>query len=373
MRIIHINCNYLNSELHQNLIISLTKSKIENTVFVPTYDKNKSVVNVNKNVIVSECFKKCDRINFFYKQKKILKDIKNKVNVSDYNIIHAYTLFTDGNCAYNLKNEYGIPYIVTIRNTDMNTFLKYMIHLRRRGLKILLDSSKIVFLSKSYKNRLFNKYIPDEYKLELEKKSIIIPNGIDDFWFKNIFTEKNTSKNIGKFNDKKIDIVYAGKIDKNKNLGLTIDSIRDLKKKSWDIKFHVAGKIVDPKLFNSIQNDIIYYGELEKEELLKLYRKSDIFIMPSHTETFGLVYVEAMSQGLPVIYTKGEGFDEQFRDGEVGYSVSDTNRIELENNILKIISNYEDIGSRLYKLIYAFKWSNISINYYKIYRELYYE
>lgn len=373
MRIIHINCNYLNSKLHQNLIISLNQLKIENTVFVPTYDKNKSVVNVNKDVIVSECFKKWDRVNFFYKQRKIYKDIKEKVDISKYNVIHAYTLFTDGNCAYNLNKEYGIPYIVTIRNTDLNTFLKYMIHLRRRGIDILKKASKIVFLSKSYKDRLFNEYVPRESKKELEEKSVIIPNGIDDFWFKNKYEDKNISMTLDKFKNKNIDIVYAGKIDKNKNLGLTIDTIRDLKKKLWDIRFHVAGKIVDDKLFNSIQNEIIYYGELEKEELLKLYRKSDIFIMPSHTETFGLVYVEAMSQGLPVIYTKGEGFDEQFRDGEVGYSVSDTNRIELENNILKIISNYEDIGSRLYKLIYAFKWSNISINYYKIYRELYYE
>lgn len=59
--------------------------------------------------------------------------------------------------------------------------------------------------------------------------------------------------------------------------------------------------------------------------------------------------------------------------GEVGWSVSDTNRIELENNILRIISNYEDIGNRLFKLIYALKLSNISIDYYKTYRKLYYE
>lgn len=40
--------------------------------------------------------------------------------------------------------------------------------------------------------------------------------------------------------------------------------------------------------------------------------------MPSHKETFGLVYAEAMSQGLPIIYTKNQGFDGQFPDGYVG-------------------------------------------------------
>ncbi|MDU3086953.1 MAG: glycosyltransferase family 4 protein [Peptoniphilus harei] len=370
MRIIHINCNYLNSKLHQNLIISLNKLKIENTVFVPTYDKNKSVVNVNKDVIVSECFKKWDRVNFFYKQRKIYKDIKEKVDISKYNVIHAYTLFTDGNCAYNLNKEYGIPYIVTIRNTDLNTFLKYMIHLRRRGIDILKKASKIVFLSKSYKDRLFNEYVPRESKKELEEKSVIIPNGIDDFWFKNKYEDKNISITLDKFKNKNLDIVYAGKIDKNKNLRLTIDSIRDLKEKLWDIKFHVAGKIVDDKLFNSIQNDIIYYGELKKEELLKLYRKSDIFIMPSHTETFGLVYVEAMSQGLPVIYTKGEGFDGQFIEGEVGFSTSDVNEKCLFNGIFKIINNYENIYKNLIKNAQRFTWKRIGNTYKCIYKDI---
>ena len=40
----------------------------------------------------------------------------------------------------------------------------------------------------------------------------------------------------------------------------------------------------------------------DKNKLLEHYRSCDIFIMPSKTETFGLVYVEAMSQGLPCLY-----------------------------------------------------------------------
>ena len=67
--------------------------------------------------------------------------------------------------------------------------------------------------------------------------------------------------------------------------------------------------------------------EFDKEELIKLYRDSHIFTMPSITESFGLVYAEAMTQALPVVYTKGQGFDGQFPDGEVGYSVEALNEI----------------------------------------------
>ena len=43
--------------------------------------------------------------------------------------------------------------------------------------------------------------------------------------------------------------------------------------------------------------------------------------MPSRYETFGLVYGEAMSQGLPIIYSKGQGVDGYFKEGTVGYGV----------------------------------------------------
>ena len=50
-------------------------------------------------------------------------------------------------------------------------------------------------------------------------------------------------------------------------------------------------------------------------------REIDVLLVPSSAETFGLVYLEAMSQGVPVLYTRGQGFDGQFADGEVGWAV----------------------------------------------------
>src|SRR5690606_19135661 len=47
-----------------------------------------------------------------------------------------------------------------------------------------------------------------------------------------------------------------------------------------------------------------YHGRIaQKEELIRIYRDCHLFVMPSRNETFGLVYVEAMLQGLPILYT----------------------------------------------------------------------
>ena len=89
--------------------------------------------------------------------------------------------------------------------------------------------------------------------------------------------------------------------------------------------------------------------------------------MPSKRETFGLVYVEAMSQGLPVIYTKGQGFDTQFKEGEVGYHVQYNDAEEIAETILKIAKNYKKMSENAIKKSEEFNWEDIS----KIYIENY--
>ena len=76
MRILHINCNYISSNLHQTMIEHLNKQDVQSDVFVPTYDANRSIVDVKSYVQVVECFRKWDRLFYYKKQDKILKAIR---------------------------------------------------------------------------------------------------------------------------------------------------------------------------------------------------------------------------------------------------------------------------------------------------------
>ena len=105
-----------------------------------------------------------------------------------------------------------------------------------------------------------------------------------------------------------------------------------------------------------------------KEDLMQIYRRNDLFVMPSHTESFGLVYAEAMSQGLPVIYTRGQGFDGQFPEGVVGWPVSDKDPQELANAIILCIQNYSKLHSAVIQNAKVFNWKDICEQYYKIYQ-----
>ena len=84
-------------------------------------------------------------------------------------------------------------------------------------------------------------------------------------------------------------------------------------------------------------------------------------------ETFGLVYAEAMSQGLPIIYTKGQGFDKQFTEGIVGYHAECFNKENAVKAIMKTIENYECISNSCIKNVQKFDWDKIV----KVYESIY--
>jgi len=373
IKVLHLCSAYVQSNLYSELIKSLDKLGIRQEVYIPIkkkQDYNKEILkNLNNaNFIYSKVFNDIDRLFYNHKINKILDDIKRKIDLNNINIIHAHTLFSMGGIALKLKKEKNIDYIVAVRNTDVNLFFKYMVHIRKIGIEIMKEAKKIIFISPAYKEFVINRYIPYKLRDCINQKSIIVPNGVNPFWLQN--------KNIrSKFIDeKKINLIYVGEFTKNKNVNISIKVARKLKEIGYNIKFIIIGgrggyesKV---KKLAKINKDIIeIYDRIEeREKLLNMYRKSDIFVMPSFHETFGLVYVEAISQGLPIIYTKGQGIDGYFKEGTVGYPVNPKNINDIVKKIEMIIHNYNEISKNCYNLVENFSWNKIIQTYYNIYK-----
>ena len=81
-----------------------------------------------------------------------------------------------------------------------------------------------------------------------------------------------------------------------------------LRKQGYETTLLVVGKVQDEKEFRIIKKDFFTkcYPEMPKDKLLDIYRDSDIFVMPSFTESFGLVYSDAMSPG--ILFTQRSRF-----------------------------------------------------------------
>lgn len=372
MRILHINCNYMLTPLHQTMVEELERKGIENIVFAPISKDTRITMTLNDNVCASKCFNKWDRISFFHKQHKIIKAIEKTCDISSFDLIHAYTLFTDGNVARYISRKYRIPYVVAVRNTDVNVFFKYRFYLRKLGQSIMCHAQQVFFLSQPYKDNVLCSYVSKSRKASLSEKARVIPNGIDSFWLENKYTDRNYTGLLEKMKNKQLSVIFAGRIDKNKNIQTTCRAIQLLSDKGWKIHFFVIGKPQDISVVTTLKK--FSFCEVippkRKEELIAFYRNADIFVMPSHTETFGLAYAEAMTQGLPVIYSKGQGFDGQFDDGEVGFSVKSDSEENVANSIVKICKQYNRISDRCIMLCEKFSWASIATEYISIYQTI---
>lgn len=373
MKILHVNSNYLTSKLHENLLDQVTTKDIDHLVYMPRKPEkeNEFVLESKHEVLSPVTFKDRDKFFFAYKSSKIWRKLMGLVNFTDFDLVHAHTLFTDGNIALKIKEKYGLPYLVTVRSfTDIDNFFKYRVNLRARGRKILKEASQIVFLSEASRRKLLNSYIPSQaLKEEILEKSVILPNGIDQIYFE----EKGSAKSLSP--DRDLTFIQVGKIFKRKNALNTVKGIRAFSQKTGrKVKLLLVGPIEDQAYFEQVQAQagaiLDYQPPAKPPQLIDYYRQADIFIMPSYQETFGLVYPEAMSQGLPVIYSKGEGFDGQFPEGQVGYPVRPGHPEDIVKAIEKILENYEEISENVLDSYQKFNWQEIGQDYLRIYREI---
>lgn len=343
LEILHINSNYLHSSLYSEMLYRLENENINNTVVMPRKINDakhvaNDVIDIRGTIKNKQFLTSVDRFLYFHKHRKITNWLKTEnIEFDNYDVIHAHTLFSDGYQAY-ISNK---PYVVTVRNTDINYYFKYFKHLKSLGKKILRNANAIVFLSETYKQRTINYLFKREEAQAIVAKSYTIGNGINEFWIQNMSKVKKT---IGET----INIIIVCRIMKNKNIELLAENLT-AKLIGKNINIHVVGEIVDKDYFDSLQKfeNLIFHGKKTKLELIELMRDMHIFIMLSHKETFGLVYLEAITQNLPVIYTKGEGFDCYFNEGAVGYASSSKDGTELIKQTHKVLQKYNQFQQQL--------------------------
>lgn len=371
MKCLHICNDYLGSKVHENLYKSLDGLGVEQTIFYPlrkhkinTLKGNKK--DFNSTIITSKPLKKYHRIFFRAKINTLYKSLKAQITTSKFDVIHATTLFSDGAIALKLKKEYKTPYIVVIRSTDIDVFLKYRRDLIFLGLEILYESSKIIFISKVLRDKFLNHPSIKKHKIKIEGKCQIISNGLDSYWLAN---KTSTKKNIIPSK-----ILYVGTLIKRKNANKLIHSVLALNQKGIQCELTIVGKggVLQKEIENlsKINYPIINYkGEIKnKEKLREIYNDHHIFSLPSKVETFGLVYLEALSQGLPVLYTKNEGIDGLF-NFSIGEKCDNLDIKTISIKLETIINNYSNY--KINSIDFSdFSWVNIGKKYLSIYQTM---
>ncbi len=361
MSVLHICCNYADTRVYTQLFTKLADLGIRQQVYVP----EKRPADMGKNLPPDDRFpvdyrlivKPWDRVCYFTKARRAVPDIVKRVNLDQVTLIHAHTLFTDGGMAYRLWRSHGIPYVITVRLTDLSYFLKYMPHLRPHGLKILRGASRIVFRSAAMRDTLLDCYVPRRERAVILDKTDIIPNGIDPAWFDGAPRAWAPGEPLR--------IAFTGRLETIKQPLRTVEALRALQRAmpNTPICLHMAGT---GPLQGALaghpaakEGSLVLHGYLEGMDKLKaFYDDCHLFLLPSRAETFGLVYLEAMSRGLPVLYTRGQGFDRQFPEGEVGFSVDPDDVGEMAEKAQAALVDYAQRSQRCIAAAKTMTWAH---------------
>ena len=372
MKILHLCNDFAGSTVHAELYQRLDTLDVTQFVYCPIRDAKLQGRNFfngeNTRIIYSNILKLHHRLCFHLKINDILKDLEQKVNLAEVDCVHATTLFSDGAVALRLKRKYGIPYIVAVRNTDLNAFMRYAPHLWNVHRAVVREAEKVIFISPNLQNRFLTHHTLRGLTDLAKQKSMVLPNGINDFWLNHLHVDK--SENFHPFS-----VIYVGKFDDNKNVLRLLRAFLKLKEKYPNHPFHFDlvggdGEQESAVLQLVAQNPdcLKYHGKIfDKSLLMEMYQRNSIFAMVSKRETFGLVYIEALSQGLRVLFTRGEGIDGLFTK-RIGEAVNAYSEDEISAGLEKMLLHPEAYEKLQLADFNEFDWDKISQTYYKIYQ-----
>jgi len=225
------------------------------------------------------------------------------------------------------------PKILQLHGMDTNYFRRF--RLSKIILKNIADY--YISISKHIKEDLTNLGFPEE-------RNIYIPNGVNTKIFHPIKDEKKDNF-----------LLFVGRIEYEKGLKTLLESLRYIK---TPIDLAIVGppgwsSIQYKKIINKIKiqnkkgiHNVNYLGALDQKDIIKLYQRASIFLLPSYREGLPMVILEALSCGTPVIATPVGGIPDVISHLENGMLVPVRDSIKLAEAIQYLLDN-RDVRTRM--------------------------
>jgi glycosyltransferase involved in cell wall biosynthesis len=306
------------------------------------------------------------RILFRTKIRTVHASLRSTFDLAQVETVHAHFLFSDGAVALRLKKSLNLPYVAAVRNTDLNYFMRYRPDLRALANRILDEAAHIVFLSPAYKTALLNR-VGKGLRARLEPKAVIIPNGLVSHWL-----AAPPAGSAGRSGP--LRLLYVGDFSRNKNLRNTLRAVTRLAAtRAVQLTLVGGGGNAEQEVRRALDSGAYpfakYLGRIDDpDELRTIYRDHDIFVMPSFTETFGVAYIEALSQGLPVVHSRGQGVDGLLPDSTVSEAVDPRDPENIAEKISALAERREQVREACIHSAQCFDWELIAKRYTELYR-----
>lgn len=288
-------------------------------------------------------------------------------------ILNSHWMIAQGLNGALVRKILGLPHILTIHGAGLFAlkrfpFGKYITRF------IVRNSDHIITVSSFVKSDL------DEL-VGYDTKATVCPMGIDT----NTFIPKDQAKLREKYNMKKRYILlFVGRLVEKKGVEYLIDALGIVSNKLADLKLLIAGtgnlerQLKEKVRKSNLSSYVSFLGTVKHEDLIDYYNICDLLVLPSifdkygHTETLGMVILEAMSCGKPVVASNIGGIPESVKNGYNGLLTIPKNPTDIADKIVKAFTQFdlEEMGERAHQTALNYAWEKISKKYEQVMKQV---
>lgn len=259
-------------------------------------------------------------------------------------LIHGHKLAIDGTLGAALANRIGIPYFLSVRGGSDVRILQHKASLRTRWKKVLEEAEHIFWVS-SWAQNPIKKMLKATINQPTSKSSLL-PNPCE-------MSQLSTSPGV----NRKANFVTVFRFEQYDRKGIMplLESIAKLSVNYPDIKLDIYGsgpekkvKIVQDKISAlSLDKHVTIKGRIDNTLLQQKLKAYSAFLLPSKNESFGMVFVEALFSGLPILYHANTGIDGYLDGIDVGIKVETQEVDELANKVEELIVRHDFFHQRI--------------------------
>jgi phosphatidylinositol alpha-mannosyltransferase len=203
--------------------------------------------------------------------------------------------------------------------------------------------------------RMIGKHFPDRYR--------VIPNGVECAMFAE-------AEPLPEYLDDKRNILYLGRLEKRKGVPTLLEAYRRLKPQMPDTRLIVVGgdgglrQGAERFVYQNKIEDVVFVGYVSEEEKARYYKTADVYCAPNTGgESFGLVLLEAMAAGTPVVASDIEGFADVLTHEQEGLLVSVRDSEAMCDALVRLLRDdgaREAMGRAGARTSQAFSWERMS-------------
>jgi len=270
-------------------------------------------------------------------------------------IVHSQSLLI-GIPAWAAKKILKIPYVIWGQGSDV--YLPGRLT-RITSKYMLKNADAVLALTEDMKQNMREIY---------ERDIFVVPNGID--------LERFKISLGGKKEDNVKTIISVGRLHPVKGISYLIEAMAIVHREMPDVRLVIVGDGIERSRLEELterldlNSCVQFVGQVSQERIPWIMHQADVFILPSLSESFGIVNLEAMAAGLPIVATNVGGIPYVIEEGINGYLIKAKSPNDIADKILILLQNdgiREKMSANNKKKAEQYAWSKVVGNVESIY------